>query len=215
MCIRSRARCTCLDCSTLRSRLLRPPFSSNGQHRILWFATRLLHALIVSTLRVVTLDNIEQYMLIPSTNVPAGRLVISQTVIHRAFSLVSAKGTRRPSNSKLDQVYNDTFAKYRDCLQPCLGDGEHLMGTSLQYAGKQLAANFSVMMAAQIWKRTAYWIRQEMVEIILERVEPIPIFQGHKSKIVDAIYSWLHKFIMHEGALDAQPRLAGKSEEEI
>ncbi|KAK9317213.1 hypothetical protein V1524DRAFT_465769 [Lipomyces starkeyi] len=78
----------------------------DGQHRILWFATRLLHALIVSTLRVVTLDNIEQYMLIPSTNLPADRLIISQTVIHRAFSLVSAKGTNRPSNSKLDQVFN-------------------------------------------------------------------------------------------------------------
>ncbi|KAK9350829.1 hypothetical protein V1523DRAFT_418668, partial [Lipomyces doorenjongii] len=87
--------------------------------------------------------------------------------------------------------------------------------TSLQYAAKQLAANFSVMMAAQIWRRTAYWLRQEMVEIILERVEPIPVFRDHKSKIVDAIYSWLHKFIMHEGALDAQPCLAGKSEEEI
>ncbi|KAK9376444.1 uncharacterized protein V1513DRAFT_429777 [Lipomyces chichibuensis] len=136
MWIRSHARCTCLDCSTLRPSLFRPPFSFkwiflrvDGQHRTLWFATRLLHALIVSTLRVVTLDNIEQYMLIPSTNVPADRLVISQTVIHWAFSFVSAKGSSRPSNSNLDHVYNNTFAKYRDCLQLCL-EAHGLLGPS-------------------------------------------------------------------------------------
>ena len=92
--------------------------------------------------------------------------VVDQSLVHRAFSLVSKAG-RRIGDDGLDKFYQREFLPFRKCLQTSLGDGSQLMGTSLQYAPHQLATNHTVMVAAQLWKRTAYWVRQEKSSVTM------------------------------------------------
>jgi hypothetical protein len=122
------------------------------------------------------LRNIRHCVMTPKLEIARqeGRLHVDQTLVHRVFSLISKTGANKMEGNPAGCLSLPRVSSVSEPSPRELGDGQELMGTSLQYAATQQAANYAFTMAAQLWKRTAYWVQQEMHEIVREYNDLVP-----------------------------------------
>ena len=173
------------------------------QHRIRWTASLLLQGFIVQQLQSINLSNVHSVL---ALNGPLP-VLIEQNVVKQGLMLCAS------NNQTMVNKSTDICTYYKTIFAPGIGNvtehhasAKHLSSTSLQDAARMIDANFRVMMQAQLWNKTKYWIRQE-INLLLETEKggggrmsqvPIRLLIDHRT-VLGYVRSWIGRHLIHMG----------------
>jgi hypothetical protein len=166
-----------------------------NQHAIKYLASYCMHGFIIHQLQRVSFDTIERDINERLASEVGLLLHVNQSSIRTTLSLCGANPNK--SQNMADPIrmyYKNIFSKRVDNITSQLKSAEYLAATSLQACAVELKTSFQNMMEAQLWRKTKYWSRLEL-EDILAHDDMIPFAFLRSSSVLNTIKYWLATYL--------------------